>query len=170
MQGPYRSVPGWGVGPSWQPLWALCKVSVRECWLCSAEYTAQPFLHLPLSDPFKLLPQGLSQVFPVPLYYFSGPSWRAYNIFLISVHGFQSSFSLCPKLLAFCSTALNTDWILCWLSPGLLTLHPDKCWLWQHPGFKVRVTEIYIHSPQHGHIFSQPQIFSSTSLCQAMQN
>lgn len=83
-------------------------------------------------------------------------------LYLSSVHGFQSNVSLCPKLLAFCSTALNTNWVLCWLSPGLLTLHPDKCWLWQHPGFKIRKIQIYIHSPQH--IFSQPQIFSCTSL------
>lgn len=148
-----------GVCPPWQPLWALCEVSLRENQLCSAECTAQPLFLLPLSDPFKLLPQGLSQVFPVPLIIFLGhPEVLQFlpHLGLSSVCGFQSSFSLCPELLAFCSTALNTNWILCWLSLGLLTLHPDKCWLWQHPGFRVRISEIYIRSPQHGHIFSQP--------------
>lgn len=57
----------------------------------------------------------------------------------------------------------------------LFTLHPDKRHPWQHPGFKVRMIQIYLHSPQHGQIFHsspkrQLQIFSSASLYQPTQN
>lgn len=170
IQVPYRNVPGYcGMG-SGTPMTATLGPPQG---FCKGTWALQHWVHgtafvTPSSEwSFQAVATGALSGLPCAPYCFSGPYWSACNFFLISVHGFQSSFSLCPKLLAFCSTALNTKWILCWLSPGLFTLHPDKCWLWQHPGFKVR---IYIHSPPHGHIFSKPQIFSSASLCQPTQN
>lgn len=66
---------------------------------------AQPLLLLPQSDPFKLLPQGLSQVFPAPLTVFLGhtevPAISSSSRFMASraVFHYALSYWLSAQLL-----------------------------------------------------------------------
>lgn len=74
----YLSLAGlWDAGSLQERAWLLCHgewVPHDSSSGPSARFpcTAQPLFLLALSDPFKLLPQELSQVIPVPLIIFLG--------------------------------------------------------------------------------------------------